>query len=157
MSVLFAYIDDAGNYEQYRSSEFIRRNPYYLRGCVIVPAANARSFTDRRQAICKKFEVAEYCELKWQHLWKLRRRDERGHNVSLSQAEKFLTHVTFNGSVEGFGVIEVPTREDCRQHLRERLAGCVSANQTGERHTVLRAPKRTLCFHLDYADEDQQT
>lgn len=95
MSVIFAYIDDAGNYEKERCDDFVKRNPYYLRACVCVPAGSARSLTDHRQKFCASIGVDDYCELKWQHLWKLKRRDEKGQRITLGQAEQFLKKVKY--------------------------------------------------------------
>ena len=38
----FAYVDDAGAYKADRNSSLTRRNPFYLRVCVLIPAGEPR-------------------------------------------------------------------------------------------------------------------
>jgi hypothetical protein len=94
MSVFFAYIDEAGSYEQARSQQFTTRHPYFLKACVIIPAEQWKDLVAFQRRLLRKCTGSRFEELKWNHLWKLMRR-ERGDRIRLGRSEKFLESVSF--------------------------------------------------------------
>ena len=96
METFLAFIDDAGQYRQIKNSAFIRRYPYYIKVCFLVPASKWQELSGCRRGLCQKHEVGVLNELKWNHLWKLRKRDVLGENISYQRNEEFLRHMSFN-------------------------------------------------------------
>ena len=69
----FAYIDDAGGYQQQRDGDFVKRNPYYIRSCVLIPDKKWIQLKEVHSPLKAKYRRPGIRELKWQHLWHLKR------------------------------------------------------------------------------------
>lgn len=75
METFFACIDDSGNYQRERSANFTRRYPYYVKACVLIPAKHWKNLCAFQSLLLHRHTRQRLKELKWSHLWKLRRRD----------------------------------------------------------------------------------
>lgn len=96
MNTYFAFIDESGNYRRERSTEFTKLNPYYVKACFLIKDANWKKLSILRKELCKKYGFNVFNELKWNHLWKLRRRDEKKLPIRLKTNESFLNNITFD-------------------------------------------------------------
>lgn len=95
MSTYFAFIDESGNYRQARTRSFTKRFPYYVKACVVVPAHHWTRLRDHRKALINRIGISPLEELKWSHIWKLRRRDVEQKPTKILPKESFLNNITF--------------------------------------------------------------
>lgn len=98
MKTFFAFIDGAGNYQQYRNQKFTKRHPYFIKACVIFPAEKWQTLAAHQSHLLKKHTGQLLREIKWNHLWKLRRRDVNNKPLSYRPHEKFLKLVSFDAA-----------------------------------------------------------
>jgi hypothetical protein len=95
MSVFFAYIDDAGTYKEQRDDTFVERHPYGVRGH---SAEEWRRLSTFQTHLLSRFTGQSLHELKWNHIWKLRRRDIFCQQTSFHRTEEFLENVPFQNA-----------------------------------------------------------
>lgn len=98
MKTFFAFIDDAGAYRQFRNPRFAARNPYFIKACVLFSAERWKSLAGYQRQLLKKYTGQSLCEIKWNHLWKLRLRDVKKQSISYDTSEKFLKLVSFDAA-----------------------------------------------------------
>ena len=96
MNTHLAFIDESGSYVTERSTRFVIRYPYYLKACFVIAANNWKKLSDFRKELCQKYNIPILNELKWNHLWKLRKRDEKNVKISYKPKEEFLKNINFN-------------------------------------------------------------
>jgi len=100
LRTFFCFIDDAGNYQQNRSQKFIKRNPYYIKACVIIPADKWKTLAIYQRSLTKKYTSQALKEIKWNHLWKLRRREILKKKISYRSNEEFLKSISFSSALK---------------------------------------------------------
>jgi len=93
METFFAYIDDSGNYQRDRSVDFTKRNPYHVKACILIPARNWKKLCAYQAHLLHKYTGQRLAELKWNHLWKLQRRDVKHKPISFAPGEAHLTWI----------------------------------------------------------------
>jgi len=98
MNTYFAFIDETGSYRKERDDAFIQRFPYYLKACLLISASSWKALSNFRKQICQEYDIGVLNELKWNHLWKLRKRDDEGVNISYGPQEEFLKNIPFSVS-----------------------------------------------------------
>lgn len=98
MKTFFAFIDDAGNYQQERNDEFTARNPYFIKACIIIPGDKWKILASYRNELIQKNTGQALHEIKWNHIWKLRRRDVLHKTLSYRRKETFLKSISFDSA-----------------------------------------------------------
>ena len=100
MKTYFAFVDDAGAYRQERSQTFLSRNPYFIKACVMIPSEKWKFLATQRDALLQRHTGQCLAELKWNHIWKLRRRDILNRDISYRSTEQFLNKVSYQSAYD---------------------------------------------------------
>lgn len=95
MNTYLGFIDESGNYRSDRTPSFTKRYPYYVKACVLIPSDRWPLLKSNRQSLLAKLGISPLQELKWNHIWKLRRRDIDGKSLTLAANEHFLENISF--------------------------------------------------------------
>lgn len=96
MNTHFAFIDETGAYRKERDERFLQRCPYYLKACLLLRATRWKELSRVRKLLAQKYGLPVVDELKWNHLWKLRKRDVKREKVSYKADEEFLRGISFD-------------------------------------------------------------
>ena len=101
MNTFFAFIDESGDYKGERTQAFTRRYPYYIKACFLISDHSWKQLDKNRKHLSQKHQIGILNELKWNHLWKLHRRDVKGVRISYANNEEYLRNITY-GSAESY-------------------------------------------------------
>ncbi len=99
MKTIFAFIDDAGNYQAERSARFTKRNPYFIKSCVMIPSEKWKVLSNYRHSLIKKYTGQQMQEIKWNHIWKLNLRDNKKKDISYKNNELFLKNIPYKNAL----------------------------------------------------------
>jgi hypothetical protein len=81
MGVYFAFSDENGCYQQVRSAKFVNRHPYFIRSTLLIKADEWQVLRGEIEKLKLALTSVPADELKWCHLWQLRRAEQRREKI----------------------------------------------------------------------------
>ena len=91
MPTFFAFSDESGKYKSERSDRFLQRNPFYVRSTVLI---NSNDWKRIREEFCalktQQLGISINDEVKWCHLWLIKRHEENGTPIPADKDYYFL-------------------------------------------------------------------
>jgi hypothetical protein len=101
MMVHFAFGDENGAYQKVRSSRFIKRYPYFIRSTLLVRADEWQLLRDQIDALRSSVAArTSTSEIKWAHLWQLKRFENRRERIEPSHPLGFLSKCSFREALQ---------------------------------------------------------
>lgn len=140
MAIYFAFSDECGSYNRFRSSRFIRSHPFYARATLIIDAQSWKSLEARFLSLKSELQLPADREIKWSYLWSLEKHRRNDESIPQKASYYFLRN------------IEVAVLQQFVElSLRELLAldYCKVIYTVTDNDTCPRYPEtRLLRFHL---------
>jgi len=101
MTVHFAFGDENGSYQKARSYRFTQRYPYFIRSTLLIRADEWQTLRDRMDALRSTVAATTpSAEIKWAHLWQLKRFENRRERIDPKGHMSFLCNCTFADALQ---------------------------------------------------------
>jgi|ERR1043166_3658293 hypothetical protein len=95
MAVYFAFSDENGCYQRIRSVNFVTLHPYFIRSTLLIKADDWQELRSGGEALRAKLPTLPTNEIKWCHLWQLRRIERRNEQIDPNGQFHFLKDCTY--------------------------------------------------------------
>lgn len=92
----FAYSDEFGAYQQNMSDKHMRAHPYYIRSVILLPCNEWKTLEQNHRRLKRKHGIPFDVEVKWAHLWSLRRYQKDGKEIPPKHACRFLREIDYH-------------------------------------------------------------
>jgi hypothetical protein len=97
MMVHFGFGDENGAYQKDRSYRFVRRYPYFIRSTLVIRADEWESLRDKIDFLRSSVGLTTpTAEIKWAHLWQLKRFENQRTKIDPNHALGFLRDCSFS-------------------------------------------------------------
>jgi hypothetical protein len=101
MMVHFAFGDENGAYQKNRSHRFTKRYPYFIRSTLLMRADDWRLLRDKIDALRSTLASSTpTAEIKWAHLWQLKRFENRRERIDPNGPLGFLERCSFRDALQ---------------------------------------------------------
>lgn len=100
MSIYFAFSDECGTYQQFRTESFRRAFPYYLRATFFMLASEYKSLSAQFHTLKESFDLPTDKEIKWAYLWELRHYQTRNIPVPATKPYHFLEPINHHTLID---------------------------------------------------------
>jgi hypothetical protein len=101
MTVHIAFGDENGSYQRARSYRFTQRYPYFIRSTLLIRADEWQTLRDRMDALRSTVApTTPSAEIKWAHLWQLKRFENRRERIDPKGSMSFLCNCTFADALQ---------------------------------------------------------
>jgi hypothetical protein len=99
MSIIFGFCDESGEYKPDRSDRFNRIVPFYVRGTLLIEAADWKELYNRFNYIKRKYKLPDE-EIKWSYLWSIRSHQKNNTKINEKDDYYFLREFEYHQLID---------------------------------------------------------
>lgn len=92
--IYFAFSDEVGDYKPDPGKRFLNSHPMYSRSSVIISAEQWFTVKNEFEICQRKLPIINAAEIKWSHVWSLKRLREAGKEISEEHEVYFLKNIS---------------------------------------------------------------
>lgn len=89
MSTYFCFSDECGDYAPNMGLKSINTHPYYIRATLLLNSNEWKDLNLQFKSLKDKYGISQSKELKWAHLWSLRRFQKKSENIPVGHELKY--------------------------------------------------------------------
>jgi len=92
----FAYSDEYGSYQEQKTDKYLRAHPFYIRSVILLDSNEWKILDSKVRTLKRKHGLPQDGEVKWAHLWSLRRHQTDGKEIRKNQPFYFLRDIDYH-------------------------------------------------------------
>ena len=92
----FAYSDEYGSYQEQKTDKYLRAHPFYIRSVIVLDSNEWKLLDSKVRLLKRKHGLPQDGEVKWAHLWSLRRHQADGKEIRNNQPLYFLKDIDYH-------------------------------------------------------------
>jgi len=92
----FAYSDEYGLYKEQKTDKYLRAHPFYIRSVILLDSNEWKMLDSKVRSLKRKHGLPQDGEVKWAHLWSLRRHQTDGKEIPKKQPFYFLRDIDYH-------------------------------------------------------------
>jgi hypothetical protein len=92
----FAYSDEYGSYQEQKTDKFLRAHPFYIRSVILLDSNEWKILDSKVRSLKRKHGLPPDGEVKWAHLWGLRRCQTDKKEIHRKHPFYFLRNIDYH-------------------------------------------------------------